>query len=149
MQPFLCKPAGVYNPYKSLPHEPVYFYFLGSNSSFTISGTCNIGTNTSFLSNDYEVLWVQNGTRLSLNNERSRYNASLSLEREELHLTLEILDFTDSDAGLYIGVVNTRPATLFSRFDCDRYKDNGRHQQIPVGLLLIFVQNIGQNVIVK
>ena len=95
---------------------------------------------------------MQSGTRLRLSNEfeGSQYNASASLEPEELCLTLEIRDFTDSDAGLYIGVVNTRPETLFSHFDCDRYKYNRRYQQIqiPVGLLPIFVQNIGQTVTV-
>ena len=92
---------------------------------------------------------MHNGTRLSLNNERSRYNASLSLEPEDLHLTLDIRNFTDSDAGLYIGVVNTRPTTLFSHFDGGGYESNRNHQKIPVGLLPIFVQNIGQIVTVN
>ena len=92
---------------------------------------------------------MHNGTRLNLNNERSRHNASLSLEPEDLRLTLEIHNFTDSDAGLYIGVVNTRPTTLFSHFDCGGYESNRNHQQIPVGLLPIFVQNIGQIVTVN
>ena len=95
------------------------------------------------------MLWVHNGTRLSLNNERSRHNTSLSLEPEDLRLTLEIHNFTDSDAGLYIGVVNTRPTTLFSHFDCGGYENNRNHQQIPVGLLPIFVRNIGQFVTVN
>ena len=100
----------------------------------------NIRTSTSFLSSDYELLWIYNGTKLNLNG--SRYHASLSLEPEELWVTLEILDFTESDAGFYIGVVNTRPSTLFSYFGCDS-TGGVRHAQIPVGLVPISLQNIG------
>ena len=84
---------------------------------------------------------MHNGTRLNLL-DGSRYRASLSLETEEVHLTLEILNFTDSDAGLYIGVVNTRPSNLFRYFGCDSLA-SVRHVQVPIGLVPISLQNIG------
>ena len=83
---------------------------------------------------------MHNGTRLNL--DRSRYRASLSVEPEVLQITLEIFDFTDDDAGFYMGVVNTEPSTLFSYFDCDSV-DRVQHTQIPIGLVPISLQKIG------
>ena len=142
----ICTHAGApreYDPHDVLPNEPIRLYFSEPNSHghFTISGTQNIGTDTSFLIGSYELLWVHNGTRLNIL-DGSHYRASLTLEPEELHLSLEILNFTDSDAGLYIGVVNTRPSDLFRYFGCDSL-GSIRQVQIPIGLVPISLQNIG------
>ena len=119
-----------YDPYAVLPTEPVDYYFSGASSSFTISEQYDIKTSTAFLNDGYELLWVHNGTRLDLNNPH--YNASLSLETETLRLTLEILNFTNRDAGFYIGVVNSRVSTMLSYFGCSDMFTRLRVTQVPL-----------------
>ena len=105
--------------------------------------------NTSFLRDtDYQLLWVHNGTRLNL--DSSRYNASLEFESEtHLRLTLDIFNLTDSDVGLYIGMVISEQQTLFNYFGCDVEDVDWfymyyRTLYIPVGFVLVSVKRLGK-----
>lgn len=136
-----------YDPYNVLPTQILEHRVCESHgNNISISEDLDIKTDTSFLRGGYQLLWVHNGTQLNL--ENSRYNASLVIESEtHVCLTLEILNFTESDTGLYIGVVNSEPSMLFSHFGCSHNMHNLRLAQIPVGFVLLSVKNSSKELI--
>lgn len=125
---------------------PVVEYYNNPSASFTISEQYHIKTDTSFLDAGYNLLWVHNGTRINLNNPR--YNTSLSWEAETLHLSLEILNFTDSDTGFYVGVVNCELSVLLRHFGCNISRQRLVISQVPVALIPISVKRYGEMTII-